>query len=276
MDHSYLTFHLFPKLPPELRNKIWHYALPSDLGPALYTYKKGCWRGRDLLPSEASYDPVNLDQNLVVKYRHDLLDEARINVPLAFVNSEAHGIALQWAEAQHPRVRTCIEERQFVFLRRFIPDRDALFVRDWDAIFLDAADAMFAPELLDRFMTVWPGIMRIAVTKPLLQARHDCLSDLFYDNWHSVRALYISVDMPQEQHISTENSAGMHKLLLECENLHEVALWTGSDWDFDLSYPPWGGNDARQLVELAGQGLRAGLEEWNVSEFKIFLYTCTM
>ncbi|KAI0544053.1 hypothetical protein F4679DRAFT_566428 [Xylaria curta] len=276
MDYPSSTFHPFPKLAPELRNKIWHDALASDLKPALYPYKKGCWRGRDLLPSEASYDPVNPDQNLVVEYRHDLLDEARIQVPLAFVNREAHGIAVQWAEAQNPRVRVCFEEGRLIFLRRFSPDRDVLFVTDWDAIFLDAADEMFVPELLDRFMTVRPGIMRIAATKPLLQARHADLSDLFHENWHSVRALYILVDMPQEPHVSAENSAGMHKPLLECESLHKVALWTGSDWNFDRSYPIWGGDDARQLVELAGQGLRAGLEEWNVGEFEIFLCTCTV
>lgn len=25
------TFHLFPSLPPEIRRKIWHFALPSRL-----------------------------------------------------------------------------------------------------------------------------------------------------------------------------------------------------------------------------------------------------
>ncbi|KAJ3573718.1 hypothetical protein NPX13_g4602 [Xylaria arbuscula] len=237
MDYSSLTFHLFPKLPPELRNKIWHNALPNDLKLGFYTYKKGLW---------------------------------------PFVNREAHGIALHWAEAQNPQVRTCIEEGQLVFLRRFIPNRDALFVRDWDAIFRDAADEMFAPELLDQLMTVWPGVMKIAMTKLLLQARHADLSDLFHENWHSVRALCILVDMPQEQDISTENTAGMHKPLLECESIYRVALWTGSDWDFDLLFPTWGGSDARQLVELVSQGLRAGLEEWNVYKFEIFLCTCTV
>ncbi|KAF2689014.1 hypothetical protein K458DRAFT_291837, partial [Lentithecium fluviatile CBS 122367] len=73
-----------PSLPTELRNQIRHDALSNEMEPAFAFYKTGCCQ------------PRGADPDLYVVFRHDLLDAPQIDMPLAFVNHEARGIALAW------------------------------------------------------------------------------------------------------------------------------------------------------------------------------------
>jgi 2EXR family len=81
-------FPLFSSLPRELRDQIWRNAMPSELRPALYLYRKGCWRPRRLLQHEEGYDPENDEYSLSFEFRYDLLDDTQLQVLLAFVQFE--------------------------------------------------------------------------------------------------------------------------------------------------------------------------------------------
>lgn len=94
------TFHPFPRLPFELRDQIWHDALPDDSGPTLYFYRgSGHWRPYRLPESDPGYRPGQDDMGL--NFDTDLMDEDnQFQVPLAFVNREARTAALKWVDKQ--------------------------------------------------------------------------------------------------------------------------------------------------------------------------------
>jgi hypothetical protein len=58
--------------------------------------------------SEPDYTPGNDELNLVINFRTDLLDEDnQFEVPLFFVNREAHSIALAWFHEQVHSLEDC-------------------------------------------------------------------------------------------------------------------------------------------------------------------------
>lgn len=85
------TFLHFSALAAELRNEIWHEALPKKTERALAFWKLGCWRLRGAEP------------RLFFEFRHDRL-ETHVEKPLAFVNREARSIALPLIHEQGLRL----------------------------------------------------------------------------------------------------------------------------------------------------------------------------
>lgn len=111
-----LGFPLFPNLPAELRNAVWHFSLPSVISPALVAFKPGCWR------VQRNNDELNL------VFRHDLLD-IPISVPIAQVNREARSIALAWAKDQGYISQGRKEGNDYpIFVKPFDPSVDALYL----------------------------------------------------------------------------------------------------------------------------------------------------
>ncbi|KAF2148515.1 hypothetical protein K461DRAFT_297926 [Myriangium duriaei CBS 260.36] len=145
------TFHSFSRLPPELRAKVWRYALPpSDLGLMLYEYKPD---HRDLmlyylsrLAAEArnnndvatnitheTDEDANCD-HWIVKFRKDCIYCLHFEqADLAFVNREARSLILAWTRNQYCFIRSRKPPRRSVLCRPFIPTRDILLVGalDW-------------------------------------------------------------------------------------------------------------------------------------------------
>ncbi len=117
-----LTFHSFPLLPPELRQQIWHHALPAAT-PALVTYKRGCWRPRSLAAPDPAYSPSPAANNRVLEFQHARLAPVAYDVPLALVSSEACRVVAAWAVARGAR-----PAEPGVYARRFDAGRDVLFV----------------------------------------------------------------------------------------------------------------------------------------------------
>ncbi|GAM90432.1 hypothetical protein ANO11243_084750 [Dothideomycetidae sp. 11243] len=110
-------FHLFPLLPAELRHQIWRHALP-ELGPALLTYEEGLWCKE--CPTSRILR-VMRNRNAYTSFRYDLLDDAHVRLPVAFVNKEARAIALRWC-----RKHDVVQYRSS-FKRTFNPRLDALY-----------------------------------------------------------------------------------------------------------------------------------------------------
>ncbi|KAI1776394.1 hypothetical protein F4818DRAFT_379344 [Hypoxylon cercidicola] len=264
------TFFLFLNLPTELRDQIWHDALDHDVGLALYAYKKGCWCPRWLSTFEEQFDPEHPEYNLCFEFRYSLLHEARMEVPVAFVNREAQDNAITWAQKQSPRIRTCLDGHQLVFLRAFNPDRDAVYVApdQWLDLIREPTERMFASDMLNRPIDLRHGRIRIAMPESLVRDKAAELSELVHSYYHPIM-LYIVVDTPPNLGLLTTPN-GTTQRLCECRSSHRVALWTsGGDWEFDFTDGRCGGNEFRELVELASQGLREGLVTMMVPEFEI-------
>ena len=94
------TFPLFSSLPPEIRNQIWWEALPGDIGPALYFYRKrGCWESRRITTAVHGYQHADEDHNLALDFRLEMLDhDQQFDLPTFFVSLEARGITRAWLE----------------------------------------------------------------------------------------------------------------------------------------------------------------------------------
>jgi hypothetical protein len=98
-------FTLFPLLPFELRDQIWHDVLPSqstgDRPPALYFYRlTPHWAPRVLTESDPGYRAGEIDLGFyfhaeTLAHSDDELDN-QFDLPLLFVNREARQVAMKW------------------------------------------------------------------------------------------------------------------------------------------------------------------------------------
>ncbi|KAF2155196.1 hypothetical protein K461DRAFT_292079 [Myriangium duriaei CBS 260.36] len=121
----------FSRLPYELRREIWQLALPT-LKPSLFYYRPMCWQLNHCSPTDADYKDDGSD-NIIVEFRHDLLDTIDYRVPLASANREARDIALEWAGKQNLEVLRPFPDcdiglYQLVFRRSMDVECDALYI----------------------------------------------------------------------------------------------------------------------------------------------------
>jgi hypothetical protein len=129
------TFSRFSTLAGELRNQIWHYALPTadEIEPALTFFKPGCWRWQGAQP------------DLEFVFHHELL-EVHVEIPMAFVNREARSIAV--TRIRELGLVTKSRSDQYpVFIRTFNPEEDAIFVKpgQLDEVIMDAHKPQYDP-----------------------------------------------------------------------------------------------------------------------------------
>lgn len=194
-------FHLFPDLPPELRNQVWRATLPDRIPPALYLYRLGCWWPRHLTEADVGYEPDSGDNNLVLEFCHSKLGAARLDVPTAAVSSEARHVALTWAAEQGVEVRASGQPETAgpIFVCPFRPSRDLLYVPldHWDNLFMEPLNRPWELDhFLDRNYSTRSEVYRIAAPEALLQ-RHRSASftlDELFDSFPMLQALYVVMD----------------------------------------------------------------------------------
>lgn len=122
------NFHIFSKLPPEIRTMIWRHALPETDDPALFSYKKGCWHDPDLPGLHPHQQYPYPGYEVQYKFCHKMLDPVPVKLPLALVSYEAREVALAWARQQEfEELFSKVGEFEG-FVRRFDPIIDTLFV----------------------------------------------------------------------------------------------------------------------------------------------------
>lgn len=170
----------------------------------MYFYQKGCWFPRRLSDIDHEHD-ANDDNNLSFEFRHDLLDPARVDVPLSFVNREARGIALAWVCEERIDMGFRKDGRCYMFVHRFDPVRDGLYVAldKWYKFCCEAYDRLFQPDLLDKNVSSDSDIRHIAAPETLVWSGINEIPEMF-DWLTGVTVLFIIVE-PQ------------HKLQLEAE-----------------------------------------------------------
>ncbi|KAI1088671.1 hypothetical protein F5B19DRAFT_411006 [Rostrohypoxylon terebratum] len=188
------TFSLFSSLPPELRDQIWHDALPGDFGPAFYLYRKGYWRPRHLTESDEGYDATNDEHNLNFEFRYDLLDDVQFELPLAFVNREARRVALSWVRERGLKTRARGDSPYPLFQRPFDPARDALYVPldKWDEFRCEPDDRLWEPDLYGRLVSIETEPTRLAIPEALFRREDAVISEMFRYFYH-MRVLLVVV-----------------------------------------------------------------------------------
>jgi len=232
------AFPLFSNLPPELRNQIWHEALPhdDDVQPALYFYKTGCWNSRMLVEEDEGYMPGQPGNNLTLEFRHDKLDLARVEVPLAKANTEAQSIVLAWAREKGYCVRT--ERGGPVILRAFDPYRDILYIAQsrWITFLDEPSERLFWPDLVHKNIQVRAHIWRIAVPESFIWNQATNLANFVSDwdyNYTCIKKLYIIIDPPEElDREATETSSDNNEVpsYWRLKELQVASSWDGEAW----------------------------------------------
>ncbi|KAF4967694.1 hypothetical protein FSARC_4754 [Fusarium sarcochroum] len=188
MKHPH-TFTLFPNLPPELRNQIWHQALPELSQPGLFSYhRKGCWQPKWLTPEDWDYYPGDYD-NIRFEFRHDLITMP-VEMPLFFVNCEARDIALPWIRDNDIEIR--FSEDRLHFIRRLDSELDALYLPmekmlDFD---MEPVDRMFEPDLIERMLSEITHLRHFAMSEEFFHTE-----EILPEAWGSfgIRVLYVIV-----------------------------------------------------------------------------------
>lgn len=112
------TFHLFPRLPAELRRLIFLDYLSPLNPPTVYLYNKNLVlryidpEGEDERYAGISHEPL-----------------VQVNMPiLVHVNSEARSTTMSWARSQNISLYFRKETKGHIFARPWDPARDALYV----------------------------------------------------------------------------------------------------------------------------------------------------
>ncbi|OAA75732.1 hypothetical protein LEL_07720 [Akanthomyces lecanii RCEF 1005] len=188
------AFHRFPDLPAELRNAVWRAALPDDVGPSLFFYRnRGCWRVRRLNESDPEFIPV--DGELEMKFRTDLLGyDNQYQVPLIFVNHEAHSLAVSWLDEHGIKIKI-LRPKQYIFTRPFDYDSDVLYIADdkWKDFCSEPGDRQHAADLLNRNHTIPNTVSRYAVSEKLFLQREliEWLPEM--ETWLDIRAIFVVV-----------------------------------------------------------------------------------
>ncbi|SPJ70628.1 uncharacterized protein FTOL_00356 [Fusarium torulosum] len=189
-------FTLFMDLAPELRLEIWQHALPKVDLPGLAIYKKGCWQPRFLTPSDWDYDDDDPD-NIRFEFRYDFLPVS-FNIPLAFVNREARGVALSWA--QRSGIETQYNKSQPHFQRRMNHEIDTLYIpmdrmEDFEA---EPLDRQSEEDMIYRMVGVVPYIRHFAISEDLF-----CSGETFPDSldwFNNIETIYVVVGQQPDEH----------------------------------------------------------------------------
>lgn len=252
------TFFQFANLPVELRIQIWYEALPSKDEPALFLYRKECWQPRLLSDSDNEEGWDHEDWNLTLGFQHELLDPIEVDVPLAFVNREARGVALPWIHTQRIELRFCKKRQRPVFARPFDHGRDILYIDDSDGFCVHPNDRLFEPDLVHRTCSTDVKCLRIALPEKILQPEADVLPDLLV--WFRVKVLLISVDLSADLYLE-------HNVKVQCRWQVKESGGDGLVWDcehsrFDLRLGENSGQDSvSRHIDLINQTLGPLIQE---------------
>ena len=105
-----MTFHSFSLLPPELREMIWQYHIPT-VGAFVAPLRPHCWR----------------EKAVTVEFDHKRLPGRKVTIPIAGVCREARRLVI----ATLPPAKMLSST---VFSFHFNSDQDVLRAHDWDAL----------------------------------------------------------------------------------------------------------------------------------------------
>ncbi|KAI1061126.1 hypothetical protein LB506_011742 [Fusarium annulatum] len=182
-------FTLFPRLPPELRDKIWYHALSEPRQPGICQWKPGCWILKYLTAEDHDWSD-NDPNNIRLEFRTDKLGTP-VHIPIVDVNQEARRVALAWARDNNIRKR--YKNGKYDFRRRMDNDRDTVYFASnmIDAAEIEAIYRGFQPDLIEKNHTVATYITSLAIPARFLRT-----SDWTPDTWEwheNLEKIYVIV-----------------------------------------------------------------------------------
>ncbi|GAM84751.1 hypothetical protein ANO11243_027520 [Dothideomycetidae sp. 11243] len=193
------TFLLFPRLPGELRLEIWRASLPPSPLPGLYQFrKKRAWKTRRIGPT-ATEPPRPA---LAHEFCADYLGRLRYIIPPAFVNHEAHAVAVPWIRSYGLKYNA----RDGYFTRPFDSERDAVYIANgqaWVEAFLadlSPSDTHYAElGVVPDDITYTNPVKMLAISEAELYRFDDWMAGyFFYRGFENVVVMLIVLDAPQE------------------------------------------------------------------------------
>ncbi|KAF9879062.1 hypothetical protein CkaCkLH20_03295 [Colletotrichum karsti] len=275
-------FTLFQDLPTELRIHIWEDALPDEIKPALYSYKPGCWKPRQMTESEYNYDPSNADNNWLIEFNHRMLGDAPLNIPLLWVNSEARDVVVAWAAKQGLEMRESEGEdkriRGPVPMRPFHPEQDALYVSldDWDGFMNEVLELPFTLgwDQMDRQFGTQCEVYKVAVPETLFRERDAAWRSLpeLFQPCPLVKEVYLVHD-PQpdpaaDASLSSSGSVSVQKRYEIVKKAEELELVWDPEGQVWLEHAAEAGS-LDQFVHQAAEELLQELTNYHIQEFNI-------
>jgi hypothetical protein len=273
------TFHLFPRLPPELRVMIWRESLPEQDAPALFFYKKGCRLATDAEKTDENDETE--DDTFSLSFHHYVFEHVPVRIPLASVNYEARSIALAWVRQQGIQTVFCEERQCHVFVRAFDPTRDAIYVSRETleyTIFCERCE-MCIPDLYyiygdgSRAHTT-PDIQHVVLPATILDNDYQArgLSDLFLWKNNTRSISFIVGTPPSLERDAEKGNSGMSLAMNgELRGGHDKAfIWDEECNKFRENRDAWvGGRRLYKAIRYASSELASQIVYKSPSDFRI-------
>lgn len=208
------VFPRFPHLAAELRNQVWEDALADEVGPALVVYRTGCWQ------------PRTSEGILLLEFRHDLLDADWCGFPVAFVNREAHRIALAWYRGQRRFTIRLRRGQDPVLVRSLDPATDALYVdpSQWVSVASGVTDRCVEPDLVNQTVDVMSSVQRVAMPEAFVRG-HIAQVPEWSADMTCLRELLVVVDAPFDLKAADEDHGSVRSPWRFVSTLGDAFRW---------------------------------------------------
>ncbi|RAH72178.1 2EXR domain-containing protein [Aspergillus aculeatinus CBS 121060] len=205
------SFRKFPKLPAELRLKIWEEALPELIEQPLYFYSQRQRQTTHAYDTLAAVVPQSID------VQHGQVRPRTVELPHLFVNWEARGTALCWVGKQDAEtLSSWMRPKQspshhhhhhhHILVRPFSPETDTLYVSAelWDGFIQEKRKTESVPGYREvggvvareptfiAFPAPERALRSVAVAMRLLQEHPGSLVGAFF-RWRGVKVVYLVV-----------------------------------------------------------------------------------
>ncbi|VUC21855.1 unnamed protein product [Clonostachys rosea] len=268
------SFSIFSNLPPELRLKIWSYALPEDITNLLYVYKRGCWSARPILESDERYDSQHDNGNWSYDFCPDLLPGPTFKVRLGFVNHESREVALTWVRAQTSGLVYPGRTVSPVFRRAFDVCSDTLYVApgQWNDFLREPMDEFDQQGPIGRDMEIHGQVEQLAVSETLIRSGSYAPPDDLVEYYNDLRVLYIIInpgegeaDMDPQTSKPCRYRSIPGGCIFSWDHTQRIFEFLGGDNSGDEAFD--------QLIYDFIQGLREGLIYMEVAKFEVRLVT---
>lgn len=232
MNAETRSFPLFPRLPRELRDRIWYLALPhvSEDRSAVFFHENRFLRPWRAPPGHPAYSPD--DSNLFSRYFYEELDPVPVVMPLAHVNREARQAAVFYAqELGYMLVRGQNEDQRApIFARGMDRAKDILYFEPGglEAMLINSFDELAAlGESHGQYLNptqygICASGCDAAYFEDVLQYPGDC--DAIY--------VFISDD-GQEEMKTRVNTGSVRRSRIEADS------YQGRAWTFDNHTRQW-------------------------------------
>ncbi|KAH8586646.1 hypothetical protein B0O99DRAFT_643894 [Bisporella sp. PMI_857] len=244
-DTTPSSFTLFTSLPLELREQIWRETLPKVSSSVLFSYRRGCWTVRDPAKGETGFD-LGSHNHLELLFLYKLLDKPHFDIPIFFVNSEAHKIATTWLCEEglkleaYPEPLSGHQHPRCTFARTFRPDRDILYVSDDRSADFhgEPFDCINQPEYEYSYYNTTCEVSRLAVSETLFM--DGILEELLqFWNYRIAHIFVIVGSLPNETWTAGE---GRELTWWELDSWNGGSFrWIKDSWEIDV--------ETRELVD---------------------------